>query len=566
MARKQKLLLVATALLLAVDWSCGQRPARRSSPEDSSVPEPPEVQVRRIPEETATTVLYVDGQSAAASDENPGAARLPFRTISRAAQRAHENKRRGIGTKVLIRPGVYREQVILPIKEGETTAPLIFEAAVGGKVILSGSDVWTGWQRVEGNVYRHAWPYHWGMAPYPRGWEGEVILPPVVRRREMVFLNGTLLEQALAYRDLKDNSFYVSEQDSTLYLRAAPGLDVEKAAIEVSTRSPLFRAQSQHNLVLRGMQFVQGNTPLSEGAVAITDSSDVLIANCDFSWNSSIGLLASGVSNLTLRHNSANHNGAAGIDGYQWKRAFLEGNETSYNNWRGAWGGFTGWAPAGTKVALLHEGTIRDHRSFGNQCRGFWLDSDNSHVTVEGALWCRNLRDGVFVEANAGPILIRNSVIAGNQNGSGIAGANSAGVSLVRNLIYGNARSQIEITGVLDRTVTDWETGATRNVQASHWTLRENLVASSEPAQPLLLTPNWKPFRATLNSEGNPWEHPGGGRPFRVGPFSLTLAQWQFLTGSEAHSVLTNTLAEDADLRRLLSPEPAEGAGVSERQ
>jgi len=58
---------------------------------------------------------------------------------------------------------------------------------------------------------------------------------------------------------------------------------------------------------------------------------------------------------------------------------------------------------------------------------------------------------------------------------------------LVRNVIYGNERSQIEITGGFDRTVTDWETNTARNIQAAHWTLRENLVASSEQAQPLLL-------------------------------------------------------------------------------
>jgi len=79
-----------------------------------------------------------------ASDSNLGTESLPLKTISRAATVVMESGRGGIGTKVLVYPGVYRESVKV---DSQGTAPIVFEAKEKGKAIISGSEVWTGWQQ-----------------------------------------------------------------------------------------------------------------------------------------------------------------------------------------------------------------------------------------------------------------------------------------------------------------------------------------------------------------------------------------------------------------------------------
>ena len=63
-----------------------------------------------------------------ASDENPGTAERPFRTISAAAEVA------GPGDAVTIRAGVYRESVVLT-RGGEPGRPVVYQAAQGEDVL-----------------------------------------------------------------------------------------------------------------------------------------------------------------------------------------------------------------------------------------------------------------------------------------------------------------------------------------------------------------------------------------------------------------------------------------------
>ena len=152
----------------------------------------------QTPDEDVDQILYVNATHPQASDQNPGSQALPFKTIGRAAAAAVANNANQVGTQVLIAAGTYRESIALPKNGRETDAPIVFEAV--GEVIVSGSDVWTGWQRVAGdNVWAHAWPYRWGLAPIPSGWEPYVTLADIVRRSEMVFVNGTPLDQALSH-------------------------------------------------------------------------------------------------------------------------------------------------------------------------------------------------------------------------------------------------------------------------------------------------------------------------------------------------------------------------------
>jgi hypothetical protein len=529
----------ATLVALLLD-SCGLQPAwtHPGTENRGSVRLPSAAAAVQIPEGQVQQTFFVDNQSSAASDQNPGTEALPFQTISRGAQVAQSNNEQGIGTKIYIKPGIYREQVMLPQSGKETNAPMIFEGTVQGRVILSGSDIWGNWQPTGDRLYQHAWPYHWGLAPYPQGWAGNVTLAPIVRRREMVFMNGRALGQVLKFSDLTDYSFYADEDRGVIYLKFGHVLPLQASAvIEVSTRPHVFSVDGQSNLVLRNLEFQHGNAAVQDAAVQISNSNNILIEGCIFTWNNWIGLGISQIVNLTLSKNVSVWNGATGFDGYNLKNLELDGNDTSFNNWRGAAGNFYGWSVAGAKLGGVHTGSITHHRSVGNRARGVWLDYDNTNVTVDDATLLSNLNDGLFIEASAGPTLIQNSNITGNQNAAGVAGANASDVTLLSNTLTGNTGEQILITGDYDRNVTNWETGVQQDVQAVRWTIRSNTVVSQSNGQAVLQTPVWQPFLTSLLAGYNSWSKPGDQGAFHIGTNWFTFQQWQSLVDTDSTSV-----------------------------
>jgi parallel beta-helix repeat protein len=530
---------VAVTLAILLLSSCGLQPAwtRPANENRATVSLPRAVAAVQIPEDQVQQTFFVDNQSPAASDQNPGTEALPFQTISRGAQVAQSNNEQRIGTKIYVKPGVYREQVTLSQSRQETDAPIIFEGTVPGNVILSGSDIWGNWQLTGERLYQHAWPYRWGLAPYPRGWAGNVTLAPIVRRREMVFINGHALAQVLNFSDITDYSFYADEDHGLIYVKSGPVLPLDDSTeIEVATRPSVFSMAGKSNVVLRNLEFRHGNAAVQDAAVQISNSTNILIESCLFRWNNWIGLGISQIANLTLRKNVSVWNGATGFDGYNLKNIVLDSNDTSFNNWRGAAGDFYGWSVAGAKLGGVHMGSIVHHRSVGNRARGIWLDYDNSNLTVDDATLLWNFKDGIFIEASAGPTLIQNSNVTDNQN-AGVAGANASDVTLLGNTLMGNTGEQILITGDYDRTVTNWETGVQQDIQAARWTIRSNTIVSRYDWQAVFQTPLWQPFLTSLLAGSNTWSRPGDPRAFHIDTNWFTFQQWQSLVHTDNTSV-----------------------------
>ncbi len=85
-----------------------------------------------------------------ASDENPGTAELPFRTVSAAAAVACEYDR------VVIDEGIYREEVLLA-RHGHFYYPggwIVYEAVPGKEVTIKGSDVFDAdWQALDERIH-----------------------------------------------------------------------------------------------------------------------------------------------------------------------------------------------------------------------------------------------------------------------------------------------------------------------------------------------------------------------------------------------------------------------------
>ena len=80
-----------------------------------------------IDESREKATLYVDAIKG--SDSNPGTSQLPLKTVGAAATKAISNNQAGVGTKVIIRAGTYREGITMSFNTKDTTFPITFQAA-----------------------------------------------------------------------------------------------------------------------------------------------------------------------------------------------------------------------------------------------------------------------------------------------------------------------------------------------------------------------------------------------------------------------------------------------------
>lgn len=497
----------------------------------------------QIEERAIARVLIVDQLHLQASDQNPGVPELPFETINGAVRAALMYNRNNIGVKILISPGVYRESITF---QQETSAPVVFEATDKGKVIISGSDIWSEWRRQgSADTYTYEWPYAWGVTKRNPRIPADRQFDAIARRREMIFVNGRALKQVLSARELGENTFAIDEMRRAVYLRLAPTITPDAATVEVAVRAPLLSAKKATNVILRGITFQHANTPYHTHAVSFEESSHILIEDCQFLWNNWGGLHFERSQNVTVRRSVANLNGAVGMNAGFGKNFLFEDNETSYNNWRGASGGFTGWEVAGLKHFAVHDALYTGHKAVGNSATGFWLDTDNVNITVTRALLHANLGAGIYIEANQGPIVLRDDVICHNGQWGALL-VNSRNLTIEKNILYGNGSAQIAENGGNDvRAVRNWETGERLQLISGDWRIWDNILVATTMVQDIFAgrgaaeaSAAGASLRQSIDSGENvvssPEERTVANLPWRQ---KSTLEGWRAITGRDSSTL-----------------------------
>ncbi len=511
-----------------------------------------------VPEHEVTAILHVSADHPKSADDNPGTEALPLKSISRASEVAFQNNAEGTGSKVLIAPGIYRESIPVPKRdENSTDAPVVFEATEPGAVVVSGADVFTDWQPVEGdeNLYWHHWPHKWGphaQISDPVWVRCGIFFKPILLRRETVYANGQLLRLVLSPLQLREGTCYVSEADEKLIAWLPRGLDARTALMEVPVRARLLAVQRQKNIVVRGLTFRHDNSYYERGQACSFSgaTTNFLIEDCRFEWNNSTGLSFNTVRDFTVRRVVSNNNGSSGFAGSRLHNALFEDTENSYNNWRGEWGEYDTWSVGGTKFLETKHALWRRNRSVGNYALGFWFDYDCGDIVVEDAWWVRNSRAGIFIEANPGPITIKNSVIAMNEHG--VSSTNSSRVTLEGNAIYANRNAQILVQGPRDRAVKDWAWGGGEQdlvLQIDKWSLLGNVFVSRGRSQKGMNIAYNDPdlFVGTLKSEGNVWHDTETPRPISLSGVNMDLAEWQAITGKDKTSIFADPQFADPE-------------------
>jgi hypothetical protein len=207
---------------------------------------------------TAWTKTYVvDQMHPEASDENPGTEQKPFRTIGRAAVVLRP------GERVIVKSGVYREEVVPRRGVTGPEAMIGCEAAPGARVLIKGSrDLEGRWTRSKNPdefseklwmaplppslfpgenpfALENASAADVAIMPWATAWANR---PPFSMRRGIVFQDGRRLQQLAAYVDLMwvPGSFWVDPSGTVVHVHPFDDADPNAAVMEVTVRQHLF--------------------------------------------------------------------------------------------------------------------------------------------------------------------------------------------------------------------------------------------------------------------------------------------------------------------------------------
>ena len=85
-------------------------------------------------------------------DANAGTLSNPLRTIQAAAERAMP------GDTVTVHEGVYRERITPPRGGTSETKRITYQAAPGEEVVIKGSEVVKGWEKVQHDTWKITLP------------------------------------------------------------------------------------------------------------------------------------------------------------------------------------------------------------------------------------------------------------------------------------------------------------------------------------------------------------------------------------------------------------------------
>ena len=184
--------------------------------------------------------------STTGNDANPGTSAAPFRTIQHAADLAQP------GDTIIVHAGIYRERVSPPRGGTSEANRIIYEAAPGETVVITGAEVAKHWARVSGDVWKTTLPntFFAGFNPYSEVIHGDWFNPMGrAHHTGEVYLNGNGLVEAATLDDLMKPAaaeplwFGRVDAAQTTIWAQFKGIDPNHQRVEINVRRTVFYPQ-----------------------------------------------------------------------------------------------------------------------------------------------------------------------------------------------------------------------------------------------------------------------------------------------------------------------------------
>ena len=497
--------------------------------------------------EAIELTLYVNNEHPDASDWNSGlTSDKPLLTLQHALDRS-----KNIPTRIVVSPGHYRSYLDI-----NTTKLLVIEAETAGEVYISGSDIYKNWHK-EGDVYYHDWFYQWGLYEDSLACFGPCDLTDYQRRRELVFIDATPALQVLSKEELVDNTFFVDEKSSRIYLKPPIGTDPLNALVEVATRGydiydlgrngSLVRAtvHDGQGLVLRGLVFQHTANTMLQDALTISETQNLIVENCIFQWNNAVGFEMEKCSNVSVKNTIIRYNGERGMGSWMGKNIHIKDIEIYENNWRTNAPKLIAHDAAAIKVFGGNNNFIIENiKVFNNYCHAIWFDWDNENYVIKNSQIENNQEAGIMLEGSRKPGLVENCII--KNNNIGIKGYGHANVTVKNSVVISNNyQFSMGQDGRVVKEDDNWE------INNENWTLLNNHIIATDPDQALFNffeynNPNppstWasNDFFSTIQADNNFYYHPSNKKQFPDGTHltggQLTFSKWKKKTGQDQNS------------------------------
>ncbi len=388
--------------------------------------------------------------SVSGSNRNSGARKSPFRTISRAAERAMP------GDAVIVHEGVYREEIRPPRGGLGEDERIVYKAAENANVVVKGSEPIKDWEPISENVWQVSISnsFFKGFNPYALNMEGGWLECGKWHHRGEVYLNGVSLfeKQTREEVDAHEQTWIAEVGESQTVIAANfGGVDPTRERVEINVR-PAFVTPERTGLnyiTIAGFHFehaaaswaapvLVGGTPeekaayRQEGGISTRMGKRWIIRNNHITDVKGVGISIGKDAHAVgenpyedldsygdheIHDNYIARCGQSAITGfYGGTRSLIRENLIEDINWKQQYGG---WETAAIKlhgaVDVMIEGNLirRVYKAEEGGAYGIWLDMSNQSIRLSRNIIYETEEYAVYLEMNAGPILMDNNVIFG---------------------------------------------------------------------------------------------------------------------------------------------------------
>lgn len=388
------------------------------------------------------------------NDTSDGSTSHKLRSISAAAAQAQP------GDVITVHRGVYRERVNPPRGGESESRRIVYQAAPGEEVVITGSEVVTNWVKVQGDIWRSTIPnsFFGAFNPYGDLIHGDWFNSKGRQHHTgAVYLRGEWLREASKLEDVlkpaSDSPLWFGQVDATNTTLWAQLKDVDPNAgqVEINVRQTVFYPDRPgiNYLTVRGFALRNAATPwapptaeqigligthwskgwvIEDNAVSYSKCSGIALGKYGDAWDNRaesaegyVGTihraLTNGWNKATIGHhlvrnNHISHCEQAGIVGsLGCSFSIVTGNVIHDIHLQQL---FTGAEMAGIKFHGAIDVQIT-HNHIYRTVRGLWLDWMAQGTRVSSNLFHDNQDQDLFLEVDHGPFLVDNNIFLSRQ-------------------------------------------------------------------------------------------------------------------------------------------------------